>query len=78
MGKRGYAFSKDSDSNSDEDNQTIQKMLLSGKPQESESEVRFKEERTGLLSNQVHLDKYHRETMHEIELIEKRRNSPTA
>lgn len=53
-------------------------MLMSGSLHESEHELRFKEERTGLLSNQVHLDKYHTETMHELEQIEKRRNSPTA
>jgi hypothetical protein len=41
---------------------------------ESENELRFKEERTGLLSNQIHLDKYKTETLHELKLIENQRN----
>ena len=86
-------FEASSEHLSDEDNnEAIQRMLnrmplmpltvkltekeLTGFP-ESESELRFKEERTGLLSNQVHLEKYHQETMHELELIEKRKASPT-
>lgn len=82
-------FEASSEHFSDEDgDEAIQRMLirmplnvkiteneLTGFP-ESDIELRFKEERTGLLSNQVHLDKYQPETMHELELIEKRKASP--
>lgn len=44
---------------------------------ETENELRFKEERTGLLTNQVHLDKYRPETMHELQQMELRSNSPS-
>lgn len=70
----------DSDDNNSE---AIQRMLNALPPQQTfsfratESELRYKEERTGLLSNQVHLDKYTRETMHELEQIKNRRLSPS-
>lgn len=70
----------DSDDNNSE---AIQRMLAECAPVETfslrptENELRYKEERTGLLSNQVHLDKYTRETMHELEQIKNRRLSPS-
>ena len=63
----------------DDELEEIQKQLKEAGPstiRENLNEVRFKEERTGLLSNEVHLDKYPQETRHELELMEKQKASP--